>query len=62
MTTPAALEQPDKRTWHADLTRDAEAGSFMLAKAMRREIYRCAATHGVTVRDATILLMNGVAL
>lgn len=39
---------------------DAEAASENMLFAMRREFLKLAGKHGITVNDATLLLMNGV--
>jgi hypothetical protein len=52
-----------KRHCRTDISRiHAEIGSDQLANAMRKQFLTFAARHGVTVKDATLLLMNGEGL
>jgi hypothetical protein len=41
---------------------DATVGSDRLSNALRAEFKRAALEHGITVHDASLLLMNGVAI
>lgn len=55
------IPQPDARCRNTVID-DAERGSDQLRWAMRREFMGFARKHGVSFRDAKLLLMNGVSL
>lgn len=51
------------RYWHTEVGHEqAMDGSACLREAMRREFRGFAIHHRISVKDATILLMNGVGL
>lgn len=60
MSLPIEITQ-DTRSWHSAIT-DGERGSQWLFDELHRQYLDFALKHGVTLKDAELLLMNGVGL
>lgn len=65
MTMPSQSyhDRQDSRCYNSEVRqKDAEQGSEELRQAMRKEFGKLALQHGISVRDARLLMMNGVGL
>lgn len=58
-----SMPHPNTKYRHTDVNEDAaERGSDELRMAMHFEFRKLALRHGITVADASLLLMNGIDL
>lgn len=61
MPSPSYYDRQDSRCFNSEVRqKDAEQGSEALRLAMRQEFGKLALEHGISVRDARLLLQNGV--